>query len=96
MPGKTYDGDAVEARIRSELPGWSFAEGHLTRTFKTGKWVNTQLLFNAIGYLAEKADHHPGIVASYGSLTVKIMTHSAGGITGKDFDLAAKIDALTE
>jgi 4a-hydroxytetrahydrobiopterin dehydratase len=96
MPGKTYDSDAVEARIRSELPGWSFADGHLTRTFKTGNWVNTQLLFNAIGYLAEKADHHPDIVASYGSLAVKLMTHSAGGITDKDFDLATKIDRLTE
>ncbi len=96
MSGKTYDETAVETRIRSELPGWSFVEGHLTRSFKTGNWVNTQMLFNAIGYLAEKADHHPDIVASYGSLTVKIMTHSAGGITDKDFDLATKISALTE
>jgi len=96
MTGKTYDEAAVEERIRTELPGWSFAEGHLTRSFKTGNWVNTQMLFNAIGYLAEKADHHPDIVASYGSLTVKIMTHSAGGITDKDFDLASKISSLTE
>ena len=96
MALKTYDESAIEARIRSELPGWSFAEGCLTRTFKTGNWVNSQLLFNAIGYLAEKADHHPDIIASYGRLTVKIMTHSAGGVTDKDFELALKINALTE
>jgi 4a-hydroxytetrahydrobiopterin dehydratase len=96
MSGKTYDETAIEARIRSGLPGWSFSEGHLTRTFKTGNWVKTQLLFNAISYLAEKADHHPDMIASYGSLTVKVMTHSAGGITDKDFDLASKISALTE
>ena len=96
MALKTYDENAVEARVRSELPGWSFAEGHLTRTFKTGNWVNSQLLFNAIGYLAEKADHHPDITASYGRLAVRIMTHSAGGVTDKDFELALKINALTE
>ena len=96
MSDQTLDKTAIEARLRSELPGWSYADGHLMRTFKTGKWVNTQLLFNAIGYLAEKADHHPDIAASYGSLTVKIMTHSAGGITEKDFDLASKISKLTD
>lgn len=96
MTDKVYDEVAVEERIRTELPGWSFAEGHLTRSFKTGNWVNTQMLFNAIGYLAEKADHHPDIVASYGNLTVKVMTHSAGGITDKDFNLASKISALME
>lgn len=96
MTAKTFDQTAIEKRLRSDLPGWSFADGHLVRTFKTGNWVNMQLLFNAVGYLAEKADHHPDMIASYGSLTVKIMTHSAGGITDKDFDLAAKISALTE
>lgn len=96
MALKTYDESAIEARLRSELPGWSFADGHLTRSFKTGNWLKTQLLFNAIGYLAEKANHHPDIVASYGRLNVKVMTHSAGGITDKDFDLALRINALTE
>lgn len=96
MALKIYDERAIEARISLELPGWSFAEGHLTRAFKTGNWVNTQLLFNAIGYLAEKADHHPDIIASYGRLTVKVMTHSAGGVTDKDFQLAQKINALTD
>lgn len=96
MPAQTYDDAQIETRLRSELPGWSLHEGHLTRSYQTGNWVNMQLLFNAIGYLAERADHHPDMTASYGKLVVKIMTHSAGGITDKDFDLAAKIDRLTE
>jgi 4a-hydroxytetrahydrobiopterin dehydratase len=96
MSGTTYGETAIEARLRADLPGWSYTDGHLTRTFKTGNWVNTQLLFNAIGYLAERADHHPDMTASYGTLAIKIMTHSAGGITDKDFNLASKITALTE
>lgn len=96
MPDTVYDETAIEARLRSELPGWSHADGHLMRVYRTGNWINAQLLFNAIGYLAEKADHHPDITASYGKLTVKIMTHSAGGITEKDFALASKISALTD
>jgi 4a-hydroxytetrahydrobiopterin dehydratase len=52
------------------------------------------MLLNAIAYLAEQADHHPDITASYAALAVRLTTHSAGGITDKDFDLAEKIEAL--
>ena len=52
------------------------------------------MLFNAIAYLAEQADHHPDITASYASLEIRLMTHSAGGVTDKDFRLAGKIEAL--
>jgi 4a-hydroxytetrahydrobiopterin dehydratase len=52
------------------------------------------MLFNAIAYLAEEADHHPDITASYASLEIRLMTHSAGGITDKDFNLAGRIEAL--
>jgi len=94
MSAKVYSNDEVSARLTSDLPEWSLQDGHLARTYKTKKWPNTVMLLNGIGYLAEKADHHPDMVASYGSLDVKLMTHDAGGITDKDFELAAKIEAL--
>jgi pterin-4a-carbinolamine dehydratase len=52
------------------------------------------MFLNAVGYLAEQADHHPDLAASYASLEVRLMTHSAGGVTDKDFDLAIRIEAL--
>lgn len=91
---ETYAPEQITARLSEKLPQWSFEDGHLCRTYKTRKWPATLMLFNAIGYLAEKADHHPDMNASYASLEVRLMTHSAGGITDKDFDLAAQIEAL--
>jgi pterin-4a-carbinolamine dehydratase len=49
---------------------------------------------NAIGFLAEAADHHPDLALSWGRLTVRLNTHSAGGITDKDLELARRIDDL--
>jgi 4a-hydroxytetrahydrobiopterin dehydratase len=89
-----YSPDEVAARLAQRLPQWTFRDGHICRTYKTRKWPETMMLFNAIGYLAEKADHHPDITASYASLEIRLMTHSAGGITDKDFDLAARIETL--
>ena len=91
---KLYGAPEIAARLARDLPHWTFEDGHLCRTYKTRKWPETLMLLNAIGYLAEKADHHPDMAASYASLGIRLMTHSAGGITDKDFDLAGKIEAL--
>ncbi len=91
---KTYMPDEVTARLSSGLPGWNLKDGHLCRIYNTRNWPETLMLANAIGYLAEVAWHHPDLNVSYASLEVRLMTHSAGGITDKDFELAKKIEAL--
>jgi 4a-hydroxytetrahydrobiopterin dehydratase len=50
------------------------------------------MVVNAVGHLAEAAWHHPDITASYAWVEVRLMTHSAKGITDKDFELAKKIE----
>jgi 4a-hydroxytetrahydrobiopterin dehydratase len=50
------------------------------------------MLVNAIGYLSEAAYHHPDLSVTWGRITVKLSTHSAGGITDKDFALARRIE----
>jgi len=87
----TYDPAQIAARLR-ELPGWYVEDGSLRRVFKTDGWPTTLMLVNAIGYLAEAAYHHPDLDVTWGRLTVKLMTHSAGGITEKDFLLARRIE----
>lgn len=49
---------------------------------------------NRVGELAERADHHPDVDIRWSRVTLRLSTHSAGGLTGKDLDLAGRIDAL--
>lgn len=52
------------------------------------------MVVNTIGHLAEVAWHHPDMRVSYKSVEVRLMNHSAKGITGKDFELARKLDEV--
>jgi 4a-hydroxytetrahydrobiopterin dehydratase len=88
---KTYDEAAITEKLK-ELPGWWFENGMIRRNYKTDGWPTTLMLVNTIGYLAEAAYHHPDLAVSWAKVTVKLTTHSAGGITDKDFDLARKFD----
>ncbi|MGH3250684.1 MAG: 4a-hydroxytetrahydrobiopterin dehydratase [Trebonia sp.] len=76
-------------------PGWLVSDGRLTRTV-TGKDFRDALLFvNAVGFLAERANHHPDILIAWNAVTLTLISHSAGGLTGKDFELARQISELT-
>ncbi len=74
------------------LPGWYFDGGWIRRVYKTDGWPTTLMLVNAIGYCAEAAYHHPDLSVTWGRVVVKLKTHSAGGITDKDFALARQIE----
>ena len=87
----TYDEAQIAVRLAS-LPGWFFEGGWIRRHYKTDGWSTTLMLVTAIGYCAEAAYHHPDLAVTYARVTVKLSTHSAGGITQKDFDLARQIE----
>jgi 4a-hydroxytetrahydrobiopterin dehydratase len=76
------------------LDGWYFEDGWIRRKFSTDGWPTTLMLVNAIGYLCEAAWHHADLAVSWGKVWVKLKTHSAGGITEKDFALARKIEDI--
>lgn len=84
----------IAERLR-DLEGWSYEGGVIQRVFKTDGFPHTLMLVNGIGYLAEAADHHPDMLVKWGSVAVMLSTHSAGGITDKDFALARRIQDLT-
>jgi len=94
-PEKVYAPNEIAARLQASLPHWTYENGHIGRKWKNRNWPDTLMLINAVGYLAEIAGHHPDITASYAALELRLMTHSAGGITDKDFELAQKIESLT-
>ena len=93
---KTYTEAEIHAKLAEHgLTAWYLEDGWLRRKFTTDGWTTTLLLVNAIGYLAEAADHHPDLAVTWGKVWVKLKTHSAGGITDKDFALAKKIEEVT-
>jgi 4a-hydroxytetrahydrobiopterin dehydratase len=88
---RTYSEPEIAERLRA-LPGWYFEDGWIRRVYKTDGWPTTLMLVGAIGYSAEAAYHHPDLAVTWGRVTVKLSTHSAGGITDKDFALARQIE----
>ena len=76
------------------LPGWRHEGGALRRSYKTDGWPTTLMLVNALGFAAEAADHHPDLAVSWGRVDVSLNTHSAGGITTKDFALARTFEQI--
>lgn len=78
--------------LKSHLPDWKLEDGWIKRTYKTTSWKGTLMVINTVGHLAEAAWHHPDITASYAWVEVRLVTHSAKGITSKDLELAKKIE----
>ena len=87
-----YSDDEVRARLASELPHWYLEDGWIRRKFRTEGWKGTLMVVNTVGHLAEAAWHHPDLTVSYAFVIVKLMTHSAKGVTDRDFALARKIE----
>ena len=90
---RTYTEAEITARL-SGLPGWFFEDGWIRRVYKTDGWPTTLMLVNAIAYCAEAAYHHPDLAVTWARVTVKLATHSAGGITDKDFELAHRLEEI--
>jgi 4a-hydroxytetrahydrobiopterin dehydratase len=87
-----YDGELLAAKLAA-LPQWLGAEGWLRREFSTDGWRSTMLAVNAIAFLAEAANHHPDLEVHWNRIVVRLQTHSAGGVTDKDLQLAAQIES---
>ncbi len=85
-------------RLLDQVQGWKVeeAEGHLrlTRVFKFKGFMPGVELVDKIAPIAEAEQHHPDLLVSWGSVTVWLWTHTAGGLTENDFILAAKLDRL--
>src|SRR6202011_1352668 len=93
---KTYSEAEIKARLEQELPRWVYEGGWIRRTYRTASWKGTLMVVNTVGHLAEAAWHHPDLTVSYAFVVVKLKTHSAKGITDKDFALATKIEDVIQ
>lgn len=89
-----YSDEEIDARLKAELPHWYLEKGWIRRKYKTSGWKGSLMVVNSVGHLAEAAFHHPDLAVSYAFVIVKLVTHSAKGITNKDFELARRIEEV--
>ena len=79
----------------AQAPDWKVVDQHhIARTFKFPDFLQALDFVNRVGAVAERQGHHPDIHLTWGRVDVESWTHDAGGITEKDFQLAAEIDRL--
>ncbi|MGI9213524.1 MAG: 4a-hydroxytetrahydrobiopterin dehydratase [Methylococcaceae bacterium] len=95
-PETAYTETEITERLHSELPHWRYENGWIRRKYRTSGWKSTLMVVTTIGHLAEAAWHHPDLSVSYAFVEVKLVTHSAKGITDKDFALAKKIEDVIQ
>lgn len=76
----------------NELPGWSGTTDGITKRYRFDDDASAQQFVDHVSALADRADHHPDIATSGAVVDLTLVTHSAGGVTQKDLDLAAAID----
>jgi 4a-hydroxytetrahydrobiopterin dehydratase len=87
--------DIAIQRELGKLPGWSRRGDVITKTYQFPKFLTGIDFVVAIAKAADAADHHPDIDIRYTKIVCSLSTHSAGGITQQDLDMAAKIEAAS-
>lgn len=77
----------------SKFSGWSFENNSIFKQFQFKDFIEALSFVNAVGLESEKMDHHPDILMfAWNKVKITISTHSAGGVTENDFELAQKIE----
>jgi 4a-hydroxytetrahydrobiopterin dehydratase len=92
MPAKLSDSE-IESALH-KLTGWTIASAKLHREYKFPDFIQAFGFMASTALVAEAMGHHPEWLNVYNRVTVDLTTHDAGGITAKDLELAAKMDAL--
>ena len=85
--------DEIQSRLE-QLEGWDRDGDALRKEFKFDDFKGSIDFVNRITPVAEEMNHHPDLSISWNTVTVSLSTHSQGGITENDFELAKKIDPL--
>src|SRR5258705_4303313 len=88
--------DIAIQRELGNLPGWSRRGEVITKTFQFRDFLTGIDFVAAVAKAADAADHHPDIDIRYTKGTCALSTHSAGGVTPQDLDMAKKIDLAQE
>ena len=85
--------DEITTRL-GELERWELRGDAIVKSYMCNDFVGSVKLVDALTPVAEEMNHHPDLEISWDTVTVSITTHSEGGLTENDFELARKIDSL--
>ena len=78
------------------IKNWVYFSKHISKEYKFADFKEALAFVNKAGNAAEEMDHHPDILMhSWNKVKISISTHSEGGVTDKDFQLAQKIESLS-
>ncbi len=91
MSTETLSDDTIQRRL-DDLDGWTRSGDTIERELEFDGFNEAIEFINRIAPLADEADHHPEIFNVYNQVELTLTTHDAGGLTDKDFDLAASIN----
>jgi 4a-hydroxytetrahydrobiopterin dehydratase len=87
--------DQIDSALRDELPDWHVEGDTLVRSVEADSFAAGIRLVDAVAEAADRRDHHPDIDIRWTTVTFRLSSHSDGGLTQKDLDLAGEIDRLT-
>jgi 4a-hydroxytetrahydrobiopterin dehydratase len=83
----------INDRLKT-VPEWKIESGELTRTYTFKDFLSALAFVNSVGQIAEKGGHHPDIDIRYNKVRLALVTHDAGGLTAKDFAMAAELSKI--
>jgi 4a-hydroxytetrahydrobiopterin dehydratase len=87
-------GDALAGLVAELGPSWTVENNRLRRTWKLPDFASALALGVKLGMLAEKLDHHPDLMISWGKLSVELWTHTVNGLSEADFIWAARAERI--
>jgi 4a-hydroxytetrahydrobiopterin dehydratase len=93
MANPKLDAGEVATRLTG-APGWALHGGKLHREYKFADFVEAFGFMASVALIAERMNHHPEWQNVWNTVVVDLTTHDAGGITAKDFELAAAMERL--
>ncbi len=85
--------DELDTELQT-IPGWAGDTNAIARTFAAPEFLTGIRFTSAVADAAEQANHHPDIDIRWRKVTMRLATHSEGGVTGKDVELARQIDMI--
>jgi 4a-hydroxytetrahydrobiopterin dehydratase len=84
------------ATALSQQPGWYQTALATEKQYKFNDFHATMIFVNQLAQIAHAQDHHPELQVSYNQCRVRLTTHSAGGLSAKDFDFAKEVEQLLQ
>jgi 4a-hydroxytetrahydrobiopterin dehydratase len=85
--------DEIRAGL-AELSGWERRDDEIEKTYELASFPDAVAFVTRVGFLAEKANHHPDLDVRWRNVRVGLSTHDEGGITGRDLSLAGEIETV--